>query len=197
MRGISYKKKVLKKIISIIITTYLEWYTRQSCPVFTHLSQGLVPPILTVALLWYFFCCLPLAFLKSHCPTLSLAVISLCLDPTTWDLSTPFNRAVFSSSTLSQSCWIYSNVLFFFFFSSSTTLYLLASSLAFSYASLLAFWAAYSAQHSLTAFSSWSRYCCFSLCLHCISCHWFSKISASFCEMLEEVGEDMMIQKQE
>ena len=189
--------KVLEKIIiSIIITTHLEWCTRQSCMVLTHLSQGLASPILTVASLWYFFCCLPLAFLKGYCPTLSPAVISLCLNPTTWDPSAPSNRAVSSSNTLSQSCWIYSNVLFFFF-SSSATLCLLASSLAFSYASLLAFWAAYLARHGLIASLSWSRCCCFSLCLHCISYHWFSKILASFCEMLEEVGEDMMIQKQE
>ena len=63
--------------------TYLEGCTRQSCPVLTYLSQGLAPPIFTAAPLWYFSGYFPLAFLKGHCPFLSLAATSLLLDPVT------------------------------------------------------------------------------------------------------------------
>ena len=96
----------------------------------------------------------------------------------------PSNRVASSSNTLSQSCWRYSTV-FLFLFSSSTTLCLSASSWAFSSTSLLVFWAICSAWCNLAASSSWSRSCCCSLCLHCISCHCFSRISASFCKILE------------
>ena len=125
------KKKLLEKIIIIIIATHLEWYTRQSCLALTHLLQGLASP-------QYFSCCFSLAFLEDYCSFLSLVAISLCLDPVTWDPSAPFKRAASSSNTSSQSCWRYSNILLFFFFF-STTLCLLASFLAFSSASLLAF----------------------------------------------------------
>jgi len=54
-----------------------------------------------------------------------------------------------------------------------------------------------SARYNLTASSSWSRSCCYSLCLHYISCRCFSRILVLFCEILEWAGEDIIIQKQE
>ena len=110
--------------------------------------------------------------------------------------SAPSNRVASSSSTSSQSRWRYSTILLFLS-SSSATLCLLASSRAFSSASLFAFWATCSAQCNLTTFSSWSRSCCSFLCLHYISCCYFSRISALFYEISEWAEEDMMIQKQE
>ena len=139
MRKIGYEEKVLEKIIiSIIITTHLKWYTRQSCLALTHLSQGLIPPILTVASLQYFPCCLSLVFLKGYCPSSSPAAISLCLDPATQDLSTPSNRVASFSSTSSWNYWKYSTVLLFLS-SFSATLCLSAFFQAFSFVSLLAF----------------------------------------------------------
>ena len=91
----------------------------------THLSQGLAPPILTVVPLQYFPCCFSLAFLEGYCPSSSLVIISLHLDPMTWDLSAFFKRVASFFSILSQSHWRYSTILFFF----STTLYLSVSSL--------------------------------------------------------------------
>ena len=157
---------------------------------------GVSTPILTAAPLRYFSCYFSLAFLESHCPFLSPVAISLRLDLATWDSSAPSNRAVSFSSTLSWSYWRDSNI-FFFFFSSSATLYLLASSWAFSSAFLLAFWAMCLAQRNFTASSSWTRSCCCSLYLCCISCCYFSRISALSYEMLEWAEEDIMIQKQE
>jgi len=74
--------------------THLERCTRQSCPVLTHLSQGLALPIFTTAPLWYFSGCFPLVFLGDHCTSSSLAATSLHLDPMTWDPSAPSNRMV-------------------------------------------------------------------------------------------------------
>ena len=88
----------------------------------THLSQRLALFILTVVPLLYFSSCFPLAFLKGHCPFLSLEVTSLCLDPVTWDPSVLSNKVASSASILFWSCWRYSN--HFFFFSSSTSFYL-------------------------------------------------------------------------
>ena len=185
MQEIGYKEKIIrnnnnnhKKLVLIFSGAYTPF-------------TGVGTPILTAAPLWYFSCYLSLAFFEGHCPSLSLAVIFLCLDPVTWDSSAPSKRVAFFSSTSSWSHWRYSNVLFFFFFSSAI-LYLLAFSLAFFSTSFLAFWAMCSAQHNFTASSSWSRSYCYSLCLHCIS-----RISVLFCEILEGVGEDMIIQKQE
>ena len=118
--------------------TYLKGCTKQSCLVLIYLSHGLASPIFTVAPPQYFSSCLSLAFLESCCPSSSPVVISLHLDPTIWDFSASSNRVASSSSTLSWSHWRYSNVLFFFSFF-STTFCFLASSLAFSSASLLAF----------------------------------------------------------
>ena len=118
--------------------THLEEYTRQFCLAFTHFSQGLALSIFTAAPLWYFPYCFPLAFLEGHYSSLSLAVISLHLDPMTWDSLAPSNRVASSFSILSQSHWKYSIVLLFLS-SSSITLCLLASFWAFSSASLLAF----------------------------------------------------------
>ena len=171
--------------------THLEGCTRQSCPAHTHLSQGLEPSILTVASPQY----LSLAFLEGCCLSLSLAVTSLHLDPTTWDPSAPSNRVASSSSTLSRSRWRYSIVLFFFFFF-STTFCLSASSLALAFAFLLAFWATRSAWRASAASCSQRRDCCSSSCCYCIPRCCSSSISASFWERLEWVGEDMIIQKQ-
>ena len=164
----------------------------KSCLVLTHLSQGLVPPIFAVAPPRYFSGCLPLAFLEGCCPSLSLAVTFLHLDPMTWNPSAPSNRAVSSSSTLSWSHWRYSIVLLFLS-SSSATLCLSASFQAFSSAFLLAFWATRSAWHNFTTSFSWTKGHCSSLCLYCISCHCFSRISVLFCEMLEWAEEDIAI----
>ena len=139
---------------------------------------------------------LPFSLLGGLLPLLISSVISLHLDPVTWDYSAPSNRAASFSSILSQSYWMYSNTLFFFFFSSAT-LCLSTSSLAFSSTSLFAFWAVCSAQCNFTASSSWTRSHYSSLCLCCISCYCFSKISVLFCEVLEWVEKDMMVQKQE
>ena len=106
--------------------THLEEYTRQFCLAFTHFSQGLALSIFTAAPLWYFPYCFPLAFLEGHYSSLSLAVISLHLDPMTWDSLAPSNRVASSFSILSQSHWKYSIVLLFLS-SSSITLCLLAS----------------------------------------------------------------------
>ena len=128
------KEKIIRKIItSITKNTHLEKCTRQSCPAFTHLSQGLAPPIFMVAPPQYFPSYFLLAFLKDCCPSLFLVATFLHLDP-----SAPSKKAASSSSISSQSHWKYSNVLFSFFFF-STTLYFLAFSLTFSSASLLAF----------------------------------------------------------
>ena len=159
--------------------------TRQSCPVYTHLSQGLEPPILTAAPPRYFPGCFPLAFLEGHCSSSSPAVISLHLDPATWDPSAPSNRAASSSSTLSWSRWRYSTVLFFLS-SSSATFCLSASFLALASASLLAFWAACSAQWASAASCSRRRDFCY------ISCHCFSRTSTLFYKISERVGEDIM-----
>ena len=175
-----------------LLITHLEECTRQSCQAHTHLSQGLELPILTMAPPWY----LPLAFLEGHCLSSSPAATSLHLDPTTWDPSASFNRVASSSSISSQSRWRYSTILLSLS-SSSATLCLSASSWAFSSASLLAFWAARSARCNFTASSSWARSHYSSSCLQCISCCCFSRISVSSCKMLEGVGEDIMIQKQE
>jgi len=85
----------------------------------------------------YFPSCFPLAFLEGHCLSSSLKVTSLCLDPITWNLSVLSNKAASSTSTLSRSCWRYSNYFFFFF--SSASLYFLAFSFVLASASLLAF----------------------------------------------------------
>ena len=139
MRKIGYEEKVLEKIIiSIIITTHLEQYTRQSCLALTHLSQGLIPPILTVVTLQYFSCCLFLVFLKGYCPSSSLAAIFLYLDPTTQDLSALSNRVASLSSTSSWSYWRYSTILLFLS-SFSAILCLSAFFWAFSSVFLLAF----------------------------------------------------------
>jgi len=179
-----------------LLSTHLERYTRQSCPAHIHLLQGLEPPIFTATPPRYFPSCFPLAFLEGRYISLSSAAISLHLDPAIWDPLAPSNRAASSSSTLSQSHWRYSIILLFLF-SSSTALYLSASSWAFSSASLLAFWAVHSAQRNFTASSSWTRSHYSSLCLCCISCCCFSRISVLFCEMSEGAEEDIMIQKQE
>ena len=152
----------------------------------THLSQELTSPILTVVSPWYFTGCFPLAFLEGYYLSSSPEMTSLCLDPMTWDPSIPSKRVASFSSTLFQSCWRYSNILFFFFFSSATLL-LSTSFLAFVSASFLIFWAACLAQHNFTASSSWIRSHCSSLCLHYIFCHCFSSTSVLFCEMSEEV----------
>ena len=157
---------------------------------------GVSTPIFTAVPPWYFSGYFPLAFLEGCCPSSSPVATSLCLDPATWDPSAPSNRAVSSSNTSSQSHWRYSIVLLFLS-SSFTTLYLSASSHAFSSTFLLAFWAMRSAQHNFAASSSWAKSHCSSLCLCCISCHCFLRTSASFCEMSEGAGEDIMIQKQE
>ena len=155
-------------------------------------TQGLAPPIFIAAPPQYFPGCFPLAFLEGHCPFSSPVVISLCLDPVIWNSSAPSNRAASSSNTSSQSCWRYSIILFFLF-SSSATLCLLASSLALASTSLLAFWAMHSAWCNFVTSSSWARSCyCFS-CFHCISYCCFSRTSASFCQMLERAGENIMI----
>ena len=177
--------------------THLKECTRQSCLALTHLSQGLAPPIFTVAPLWYFSGCFSLAFLEGRCPSLSPAVISLHLDSTTWNPSAPFNRAAFSSSISSRSRWRYSTIHFFFFFFSSTTICLSASFWTFSSTFLLVFWATCSARRNFATSSSWTRSRYSSWCLHCISCCCFSRISVSSCEISEWVGEDIMIQKQE
>jgi len=138
-KRLAMKKKIIKKIIIISIkNTHIEKCTRQSYLVLTHLSQGLVSSIFTTAPLWYFPGYFLLAFLEGCCPSLSPAVMSLCLDPMTWDPSALSNRVASSSNTLSWSCWRYSIILLFFFFSSATP-YLLAFSQAFSSTSLLAF----------------------------------------------------------
>ena len=99
---------------------YSPWGVYQTILPGAHIPlAGLKPPILTAAPPWYF----PLAFLEGHCPSLSLAVTSLYLDPTTWDPSAPSNKVASFSSTLSQSHWRYS-IVFFFLSSSSTTLFL-------------------------------------------------------------------------
>ena len=64
---------------------------------FTGVSTTAVPP-------WYFYCCFPLAFLEGYSLFLSLAAISLHLDPTTWDPSALSRKAAFSSSISSWSC---------------------------------------------------------------------------------------------
>ena len=163
---------------------------------YTHLSQGVASPILTAAPPQYFFGCFPLAFLEGCCSSSSPMATSLRLDPAAWDLSAPSNRVASSSSTLFQSHWRYSLVLFFLS-SSSTTLCLSASSLALASASLLAFWAAHSVRQASAISCSQRRDLYSSLCFCYISCHCFSRISVSFCEMSERAGEDIMIQKQE
>ena len=159
---------------------------------YTHLSQGLKPPILTVVSLWYF----PLAFLEGHCLSSSPVVTSLHLDPAIWNPSAPSNKVASSSNTSFQSHWRYSTILFFLS-SFSATLCLSAFSWAFFSTSLLAFWATCSAWCNFTASSSWARSRCSSLCLCYISCCCFLRTLALFCEMLEGMGEDIMIWKQE
>ena len=150
----------------------------------------------TVVPPWYFSSCFPLAFLEGHCSSLFLVATSLHLNPTTLDSLAPSNKVAFSSSTLSQSRWRYSIVLLFLS-SSSTTLCLSASSQAFSFASLLAFWAACSAWHDFATSSSWARSYCSSLCLCYIFCCYFSRISVSFWEISEGMEKYMTVQEQE
>ena len=71
-------------------------------------------------LLQYFSSYFPLVFLEGCCLSSSLETTSLYLDPMIWDPSVSSNKTLFSTSTLSWSCWRYSNC--FFFFSSSTSL---------------------------------------------------------------------------
>ena len=186
------KKTISKKENKKEFVTHLELCTRQSCLAHTHLSQGLAPPILTPMSLWYLASYFSLAFLKGWQSLLSPRMTSLCLYSVIWDFSAPFKKTASSASTLSQSCWKYSNV---FFFSSSAILLFLASSLTFASAFFLAFWATCSAQHSFATSSNWARSYCFSSCLHCFSCCCSSSISVSFWKMLEWRGKDMVIQK--
>ena len=172
--------------------TYFERCTRQSCPVLTHLLQGLAPPIFTAAPLQYFSSYFSLAFLESCCPSSSPAVTFLCLNPMTWDPSAPFNRVASSSSTLSWSYWMYSN---FFFF--SVIFCFLASSLALASASLLAFWAAHFAQQASATSCNQRRDCYCSSYHRYISQYCSSSISVLFWEISEGAGKDMIIQKQE
>ena len=111
-------------------------------------------PILTVVPLQYFSGYFSLAFLEGYCPSLSLAAISLHLDPATWDPSVSSNRAASSSSTSSWSCWRYSN-----FFFSSTILYFSVSFLALAFTFLLAFWTTHSTQWASTASCKWRKNC--------------------------------------
>jgi len=48
-KRMAIKKKLLEKKKKENFSTYPEWYTRQSCPALIHLSQGLIPSILTTA----------------------------------------------------------------------------------------------------------------------------------------------------
>ena len=102
--------------------------TRQSCPACTYISQRLASPNLISMFPQYLTSCFPLAFLEGQQSTSSPQGASLCLD-----LSVLSTRVASSSSTLSQSYWIYCNILFFFFFFFffSTILYFSASSLVF------------------------------------------------------------------
>ena len=111
----------------------------QSSPIGPYSSPSPPPsPGGTSRPLQYFPSYFPLVFLEGCCPSSSLAVTSLRLDPATWDSSAPSNRAASSSSTLSWSRWRYSIVLLFLS-SSSVTLCLSASSLVLVSTSLLDF----------------------------------------------------------
>ena len=144
------------------------------------------PLIFTASPPWYF----SLAFLGGWCPFSFSKANFLCLNPITWDFSVPSKRVVFSTITSFWSHWMYSN-----FFFSSTILHFLASSFALVSASLLAFWAACSTWWTSAVSCKWRRDCCSSLCCHYISWHCSSSISVLCWEMLERVGEDMIIQK--
>jgi len=127
---------------------------------------------------------------------LSFSETFLHLDPTIWDLSMPSKRVASSDSTLSQSYWKYSNILFFFFFFFFFTILLfLAFSLTLASTSFLVFWATCSAQCDFTASSNWIRSCCCSLCLHYIFCHCFLSTSTLFWKILKWMGNNMVIQR--
>ena len=101
--------------------------TRQSCTACTYISQGLASPNLIPMFPQYLTSCFPLAFLEGQQSASSSRGASLCLD-----FSVLSTRVASSSSILSQSCWIYCNILFFFFFFFfSAILYFSASSLVF------------------------------------------------------------------
>ena len=156
----------------------------------------LTPSILTAVFPHYLPGCFPLAFLEVHHPILSseeIVLISLCLDPIVWESLATSKRVAFSTNTLFQSCWRYSN--HFFLFSFSTSLLFLAVFLTLVFTTFLAFWAACSIWQASAASSKWVWSYCSSLCLLCISHHCSSSISASYCEISERIGEDMVIQK--
>ena len=188
------KKTISKKKTKRNLVTHLELYTKQSCPAHTHLSQGLSSSILTPMSPQYLASCFSLAFLVVQYSLLSPRMTSLHLDLMIWDSSVPFKKVVSSTSTLSQSCWRYSNVFFFFFFFSAILLFS-ASSLTLASASFFAFWAACSAWHAFTASSNWARSHCSFLCLYYIFCCCSSSISVLFCKISEWIEENMVIQK--
>ena len=145
MWEIGYKEKIIRNNNNNNKINYSSWVVHQTILPGTHMPlTGVNTPHLDCGTSQYFSCCFSLVFLEGYYPSSSPAVISLCLDPMTWDPSALSKRMAFSSSISSWSCWRYSNILFFFSFFSSIFC-LLAFSLAFFSAFLLAFWAICSA----------------------------------------------------
>ena len=146
-----------------------------------------------MAFLQYLTGCFSLFFLEGYHFFSSPVVVSLYLVFMTWEPSVLSKRVTSLASTSSWSYWRYSN--FFLLFSSSASLLFLDSSFVLAFTTFLTFWAAHLIWQAFATSSKWTWSYCSSLCLLCIFHCCSLSILALFWKILEEVGEDIVIQK--